>query len=246
MFSLKGYSALVTGAAGGIGSAIAKTLHRQGASIILSGTREDKLLALASEIGSGAKFLTCNLSDKHQVNELFDKAEEIAEGAIDILVCNAAITRDSLILRMKDEDFEEVVDINLTSTFLLNRNAIKKMIRRKYGRIINISSVVGISGSPGQVNYVASKAGVIGMSKSIAIEVASRGITVNCVAPGFIQTPMTEVLTEQQKAIILNKIPVGEMGKPQDIASGVAFLASNEARYITGQTLNINGGMLMV
>lgn len=249
MFSLKGKNALITGATGGIGAAIAKTLHRQGAKLVLSGTKEEKLQRLIAEIsGNGGENIThlvCNLSDKLQVGELFDKAEELV-GEIDILVCNAGITRDNLILRMKDEDFEEVIDVNLKSTFILNRNAVKKMIRRKYGRIINISSVVAIMGNPGQSNYVASKAGMIGMSKSIAIEVASRGITVNCVAPGFIESPMTDSLTEQQKAFTTAKIPMGRMGNAQDIANAVAFLSSREASYITGQTIGVNGGMLMV
>ena len=249
MFSLKGRNALITGATGGIGAAIAKTLHRQGAKLVLSGTKEEKLQQLIAEIngnsGETIAHLVCNLSDKAQVSELFDKAENLI-GDIDILVCNAGITRDNLILRMKDEDFEDVIDVNLKSTFILNRNAIKKMIRRRYGRVINISSVVAISGNAGQSNYVASKAGMIGMSKSLAIEVASRGITINCVAPGFIESPMTEILTDQQKAATISKIPMGKMGSAQDIADGVAFLASSEAGYITGQTLSINGGMLMV
>jgi len=176
---------------------------------------------------------------------LFEKAEELV-GQIDILVCNAGITKDNLILRMKDEDFDQVIDVNLKSTFILNRNAIKKMMRRKYGRIINVSSIVGVTGNPGQCNYVASKAGMIGMSKSMAQEIATRGITINCVAPGFIKSPMTDVLNEQQMAVILAKIPAGKIGDASDIANGVAFLASEEASYITGQTLHINGGMLMV
>lgn len=245
MFNLKGKNALITGATGGIGAAIAKTLHRQGAKLVLSGTNEDKLQHLIKEInGENISHIVCNLGDKTQVNELFDNAEKLI-GEIDILVCNAGITRDNLVLRMKDEDFEEVIDVNLKSTFILNRNGIKKMIRRKYGRIINISSVVALSGNPGQSNYVASKSGMIGMTKSLAAEVASRGITINCVAPGFIESPMTEILTEQQKAATISKIPMAKMGQAQDIANGVAFLASNEASYITGQTLNINGGMFM-
>jgi 3-oxoacyl-[acyl-carrier protein] reductase len=185
------------------------------------------------------------LSDFAQVEALFDRAEELAGGQIDILVCNAGITKDNLILRMKNEDFDSVIDVNLKSTFILNRNAIKKMMRRKWGRVINIASVVGVTGNPGQCNYVASKAGMIGMSKSMAAEVASRGITVNCVAPGFIESPMTEALNDTQKEAILNKIPAGKMGGANDIANGVAFLASDEAAYITGTTLHINGGMFM-
>lgn len=249
MFDLKQRNALVTGATGGIGAEIAKTLASQGANLVLSGTREERLLALKDEIvseyGVEVSYLTCNLSDESQVENLFDEAEKILE-KIDILVCNAGITKDNLIMRMKNEDFQQVIDINLKSTFVLNRNAIKKMMRRKFGRIINISSVVGVTGNPGQANYVASKAGVIGMSKSMACEVASRGITVNCVAPGFIESPMTEVLNEQQRTAILSKIPAGKMGTSKDIANGVAFLASDEAGYITGTTLHLNGGMLMV
>jgi 3-oxoacyl-[acyl-carrier protein] reductase len=245
MFELTGKTALVTGATGGIGSEIAKALAAQGAKLVLSSTREEKLKELANQIGGDVKYVACDLSDKAAVDALFDKAEELV-GQIDIMVCNAGITRDNLILRMKDEDFDQVIDVNLKSTFILNRNAIKKMMRRKYGRIINITSIVGVTGNPGQSNYVASKAGMIGMTKSMAAEVASRNITLNCVAPGFIESPMTEVLTQAQKETILAKIPAGKMGVASDIAKGVAFLASEEASYITGQTLHINGGMLMV
>ncbi len=244
MFTLNGKTALITGASGGIGQAIAKTLHKQGAKICLSATREEKLQQLAQEISSDVKYIATNLSDFSQVENLFDKAEELM-GQIDILVCNAGITKDSLILRMKNEDFDHVIDVNLKSTFILNRNAIKKMIRRKNGRIINISSVVAITGNPGQANYVASKAGMIGMSKSLAQEVASRDVTINCVAPGFIESPMTDSLTEGQKMGILSKIPAGKMGSSQDIANAVAFLASPESSYITGSTIHVNGGMFM-
>jgi 3-oxoacyl-[acyl-carrier protein] reductase len=244
MFTLNGKTALITGASGGIGQAIAKTLHKQGAKICLSATREEKLQQLAQEISSDVKYIATNLSDFSQVENLFDKAEELM-GQIDILVCNAGITKDSLILRMKNEDFDHVIDVNLKSTFILNRNAIKKMIRRKNGRIINISSVVAITGNPGQANYVASKAGMIGMSKSLAQEVASRDVTINCVAPGFIESPMTDSLTEGQKMGILSKIPAGRMGSSQDIANAVAFLASPESSYITGSTIHVNGGMFM-
>ena len=244
MFRLTGKNALVTGATGGIGAAIAKALAKQGAKLVLSSTKEEKLQELAAEIGGDVKYVACNLSDPVAVDALFDKAEELV-GQIDILVCNAGITKDNLILRMKDDDFNHVLDVNLKSTFILNRNAIKKMMRRKYGRIINIASVVGVTGNPGQCNYVASKAGMIGMSKSLAQEVATRGITINCVAPGFIQSPMTEILNEQQKEAILHKIPAGKMGESSDIAKAVAFLASEDAGYITGHTLHVNGGMFM-
>jgi 3-oxoacyl-[acyl-carrier protein] reductase len=245
MFKLTGKNALVTGATGGIGAAIANTLAKQGAKVILSSTKEEKLRELAVEIGGDVKYVACNLSDVAAVDALFDKAEELAGGQIDILVCNAGITKDNLILRMKNEDFEQVIDVNLKSTFMLNRNAVKKMMRRKYGRIINIASVVGVTGNPGQANYVASKAGMIGMTKSMAQEVASRGITLNCVAPGFITSPMTDILTEQQKETILAKIPAGHMGSADDIAKAVAFLASEDASYINGHTLHVNGGMFM-
>jgi 3-oxoacyl-[acyl-carrier protein] reductase len=245
MFRLTGKNALVTGATGGLGSSIAKALAKQGAKLILSSTKEERLQELAKEIGGDIKYIACNLSNAAEVDALFDKAEELAGGQIDILVCNAGITKDNVILRMKDEDFDQVIDVNLKSTFILNRNAIKKMMRRKYGRIINIASVVGVTGNPGQANYVASKAGMIGMTKSMAQEVASRGITINCVAPGFIQSPMTDVLNDNQREVILNKIPAGKMGEASDIAKGVAFLASDDASYITGHTLHINGGMFM-
>jgi len=244
MFRLDEKIALITGATGGIGSAIAKTLYNQGARVILSGTNQEKLEKLASEISPDCKYIQCNLSNHDEVEILFDKAEELL-GQVDILVCNAGITKDNLILRMKNDDFDQVIDVNLKSTFILNRNAIKKMIRRKNGRIINIASVVGSTGNPGQANYVASKAGMIGMSKSMAQEVSSRGVTINCVAPGFIESPMTEILSEQQKQAILSKIPCGRMGSSQEIANTVAFLASEEASYITGNTLHVNGGMFM-
>ena len=244
MFRLTGKNVLVTGATGGIGSAIAKALAKQGAKLVLSSTKEERLQELAAEIGGDVKYIACNLSDAVAVDALFDKAEELV-GQIDILVCNAGITKDNLILRMKDDDFNHVLDVNLKSTFILNRNAIKKMMRRKYGRIINIASVVGVTGNPGQFNYVASKAGMIGMTKSLAQEVATRGITLNCVAPGFIQSPMTDILNDQQREAILAKIPAGKMGDSSDIAKAVAFLASEDAGYITGHTLHVNGGMFM-
>jgi len=248
MFSLKSKNALVTGATGGIGKAIAVQLANQGARLILSGTNQEKLDELAKNLpnksGQNHLAIACNLLNSQEVGNLFDKAEEEA-GEIDILICNAGITKDNLILRMKDEDFSSVIDINLKSSFMLNRNAIKKMMKRKYGRIINISSVVAVGGNPGQCNYVASKAGLIGMSKSLAQEIASRGITINCVAPGFIESPMTEILTDAQKSAILNKIPSNRMGNAIEVANAVVFLASSEASYITGQTIHVNGGMLM-
>lgn len=247
MFRLTNKTALVTGATGGIGAAIALSLVKQGARVVISGTREEKLKELQAQIGEDkAKILTCNLSDFAQVEALFDKAEELAGGQIDILVCNAGITKDNLALRIKNEDWDQVLDVNLKSTFILNRTAIKKMIRRKAGRIVNIASVVGFTGNPGQANYVASKAGMVGMSKSFAQEVATRGITINCVAPGFIQTAMTDVLNDAQKQGILSSIPMQKMGSADDIAASVAFLASDEAGYMTGQTLHVNGGMLML
>ena len=248
MFKLTNKNALITGATGGIGSEIAKAFALQGANLVLSATKEEKLAEFVNKIpkkdSQTIKYLACDLSDKPSVESLFDRAEELL-GNIDILVCNAGITKDNLILRMKDEDFDHVVDINLKSTFVLNRNAIKKMVKRKYGRIINISSVVGVTGNPGQANYVASKAGMIGMTKSMAQEVASRSITLNCIAPGFIASPMTDILTEQQKLQIISKIPAQRMGQAHEIASSAVFLASDEAGFITGHTLHINGGMFM-
>jgi len=247
MFKLHNKTALITGSTGGIGSAIAKTLYQQGAKIIISGTKLEKLQELAKEIAKEdahkISCIPCNLADLNEVENLFDKAEEFSP--IDILVCNAGITKDNLILRMKTEDFQQVIDTNLRSTFILNRNAIKKMLKRKYGRIINIASVVASTGNPGQANYVASKAGMIGLSKSLASEVATREITVNCISPGFITSPMTDILTDVQKQAILAKIPAGKMGTAQEIANAVAFLASKEASYITGHNLQVNGGMFM-
>ena len=245
MFNLEGKNALITGASGGIGGAIAKSLSKMGANIVISGTREEKLQSLKSEISGKCEILTCNLSDIEQVENLFAKAEEFF-GSIDILVCNAGITKDNLIMRIKNEDWDDVLNINLKSTFILNKNAATKMIRRKFGRIINISSVVGVSGNPGQANYCASKAGMIGMGKSIAMDVAKRGVTINAVAPGFIATDMTEALNDKQKVTINDKIPAGKMGSVDDIASAVCYLASNEDGYVTGQTLHVNGGMLMI
>tara|TARA_B110000259_G_C14034537_1_gene408613 strand:+ start:8106 stop:8843 length:738 start_codon:yes stop_codon:yes gene_type:complete len=245
MFNLEGKNALITGASGGIGGAIAKSLSKLGANVVISGTREEKLQALKLEISGKCEILTCNLSDFDQVESLFSKAEEFF-GSIDILVCNAGITKDNLIMRVKNEDWDDVLNVNLKSTFILNKNAATKMIRRKFGRIINISSVVGVSGNPGQANYCASKAGMIGMGKSIAMDIAKRGVTVNAVAPGFIATEMTDNLNDKQKVAINDKIPAGKMGSVSDIASAVCFLSSNESGYITGQTLHVNGGMLMI
>jgi 3-oxoacyl-[acyl-carrier protein] reductase len=245
MFSLEGKKTLITGATGGIGQEIAQILHQQGAMMTVSGTKIEGLETIKNNLGERVFIKPCNLKDLEEVKKLVEDAAELMSG-IDILVCNAGITRDSLIMRMKDEDFEEVIKVNLTSTFMLNRAAVKMMIKNRWGRIINISSVVGVAGNPGQANYCASKAGVIGMSKSVAQECATRGVTVNCVAPGFIETPMTDVLNEEQKNRILSGIPMAKMGKSRDVANAVAFLATEEANYITGQTIHVNGGMLMV
>jgi len=245
MFNLNGKKALITGASGGIGATIAKALHQQGAIVALSGTRREALDKVAQELKERVYVLPCNLKNAEEVENLIPQAEGVME-QVDILVNNAGITRDNLMMRMKDDEFSEVIDVNLGATFRLMRAALKGMMKRREGRIINITSIVGITGNPGQANYCASKAGVIGMSKSLAQEIASRGITVNCVAPGFIQTPMTDVLPEAHKEILLTTIPQGRMGLPEEIAAGVAFLASAEAAYITGQTLHINGGMAMI
>ena len=245
MFDLTGKTALVTGATGGIGEGIARALHRQGATVILSGRRQEALDALAADLKERVHTYVADLADAPHLSTMIDAVEALA-GAVDILVCNAGITKDNIILRMKDEEWQQVIDTNLFSTFSLNKQAVKKMIRRKWGRIINITSIVGVTGNPGQANYAAAKAGIIGMSKSIASEVASRQITINCIAPGFIKTAMTDVLTDDQKAKILHTIPYGELGTPEDIAAAVVYLASQEARYVTGQTIHVNGGMLMV
>ncbi len=248
MFSLKGFNALVTGASGSIGSSIAIGLAQQGATVVLSGTRPEALQETADQIkknGGISHTIVCNLSDPQSVEELFSKAESVCE-KIDIVVNNAGITRDSLAMRMKDEDWQSVIDINLTSNFRICRAALKAMMRRRYGRIINISSIVGVGGNIGQANYCASKAGLIGLSKALAQESASRGVTVNCVAPGFIETPMTNDLPEVVREKMLGNIPTGLYGKPEDVAAAVTFLASAESKYITGQTLHVNGGMLMV
>src|SRR5208337_4417190 len=245
MFDLTGKCALVTGASGGIGEEIAIALHGQGATVALSGTRRERLDAVAAKIGARVHVLPCDLRDRAHVANLVPQAEA-AMGQLDILVNNAGVTKDNLFMRMKDEEWDEVIAINLTSAFILCRAALRNMMRRRAGRIINISSVSGAVGNPGQGNYAASKAGLVGMTKSLAREVASRGITANCIAPGFIETPMTHGLNEKQTEAIASNIPAGILGKPGDIAAGVVFLASSEARYITGETLHINGGMVMV
>jgi 3-oxoacyl-[acyl-carrier protein] reductase len=245
MFDLTGKAALVTGASGGIGGAIAKGLYRQGAAVVLSGTRAEALEALKAEMGARAHVITAKMDDAADLERLV-KESEAAMGKVDILVNNAGITRDMLALRLKDEDWLKVLEINLTGAFRLSRAVMRGMMRRRFGRIITITSVVGVTGNAGQANYAASKAGLIGMSKSLAAEVASRGITVNCLAPGFIATPMTNKLTDEQKAAILSRVPADRLGTPDDIASGVVYLASDEAAYITGQTLHINGGMAMI
>ncbi len=245
MFDLTGKTALVTGATGGIGGAISRALHAQGATVVLHDIRRDALDAFAAELGSRVHVLTANLSKPDEVEQLAKDAEAVLGGPPDILVNNAGITKDGLILRMKDEDWAAVIDINLTAAFRLCRAAVKGMMKRRSGRIVNIASVVGVTGNPGQVNYCASKAGMIGMSKALAQEVASRNITVNCVAPGFITSPMTEVLNDEQRARILGGIPAGRMGTVQEVAAAVVFLASDEAGHVTGQTLHVNGGMAM-
>jgi 3-oxoacyl-[acyl-carrier protein] reductase len=245
MFSLTGKTALITGASGGIGAAIAKALHDAGAAIAISGTRVEVLEKVKAEIGERVHILPCNLSKAEDVEKLIPAAEA-ALGGLDILINNAGITKDGLAMRMKDEDWQSVIDVNLTSNFRLSRAAMRSMMKKRWGRIINITSIVGVTGNPGQVNYVASKAGLIGMTKSLAQELASRNVTVNCVAPGFIATPMTDVLNEKQKEAILGRIPAGRMGGPADIAAAVLYLASDEAAYVTGQTLHVNGGMVMI
>ena len=244
MFDLSGKNSLITGASGGIGGAIAKSLHAQGATVGLSGTRIEPLEALAAELGDRAYVLPCNLSDAEAVTVL-PKAATAAMGSVDILVNNAGITRDNLFMRMSDEEWSSVLEVNLTSTMRLCKGAIRGMMKARWGRIINISSIVGFTGNPGQANYAASKAGVVGMSKSIAYEVASRGITVNCIAPGFITTSMTDKLNDNQKTAILTQVPAGRMGEADEIAAAVVFLASREAGYMTGATLHVNGGMAM-
>lgn len=245
MFDLSGKTALITGASGGIGGAVARALHARGATVALSGTRIAPLEALAGELGERTHVLPCDLSDGAAV-EALPKAAAAAMGGVDVLVNNAGITRDQLFMRMSDADWDLVLAVNLGSVMRLSRGVLRGMMKARWGRIVNVSSVVGVTGNPGQANYAASKAAVIGMSKSLAAEVASRGVTVNCVAPGFIATAMTDALNDEQKARILGGIPAGRMGASEEIAAAVIYLASNEAGYVTGQTLHVNGGMVMV
>lgn len=245
MFTLKGKKALVTGATGGLGAEIARALHKRGAHVAISGTRKEKLDELAKELENHVSILPCDLSCSTSTQKLISQAEE-ALGGLDILINNAGLTQDGLMLRMSDDQWSKVIEVNLTSIFRLSREAIKGMMKQRNGRIINITSIVGVTGNAGQTNYAASKAGIIGLSKSLAAEVATRGITVNCIAPGFIESPMTDVLNDKQREKILNGIPQGEIGTSHDIAAGVVYLASDEAKYVTGQTLHINGGMIMV
>ena len=246
MFDLSGRTALVTGATGGIGGAIARALHRQGASVAISGTRPDALLALADQLAERVHVLPCNLGDRTEVEALVPAAEAALGGTLDILVNNAGVTRDGLLLRMKDADWEDVIAVNLTAAFRLSRAAVKGMMKRRRGRIVSIGSVVGAIGNPGQVNYVSSKAGLVGLTKALASEVATRGITANLVAPGFIASPMTDTLNEAQRGAILGRVPMGRLGEGDEVAAAVVYLASDEAAYVTGQTLHVNGGMAML
>lgn len=245
MFDLTGKCALITGASGGLGSSIARALHGAGAKVALSGTREEPLQKLAAELGEGAYVTPANLSDPESVSAL-PKAATEAMGAIDILVNNAGITRDNISMRLKDADWDDVMQVNLKAAFNLTQGVMRGMMKSRSGRIINITSIVGVTGNPGQVNYAASKAGMIGMSKSFAHELASRNITVNCIAPGFIESPMTDELSDEQKSSLLVNVPAGRLGRGDEIAAGVLYLASDEAEYVTGQTLHINGGMAMI
>ena len=246
MFDLNGKRALVTGATGGLGGAIARALHAKGAHVALSGTRAEKLETLAAELGDNAFVTPCNLSDGEAVDALPGQAAEALGGSVEILIANAGITRDGLLMRMKQDDFDNVIKINLESYFRLAKACLRPMMKARSGRIIGVTSIVGVTGNPGQTNYAASKAGMIGFSKSLAQEVASRGITVNCIAPGFIRSPMTDALTDAQKEATLARIPAAKLGEGDDIAAGAVFLASDEAAYVTGQTLHINGGMAMI
>jgi len=246
MFNLSGKTALVTGASGGIGGAIATHLHAQGAHVVLHGTQQEKLIALSNRLGTNNSVATANLSDLDAVSSLINDASEVSGTPIDILINNAGFAIDGLLMRMKIQDWQSVLDVNLTANMILCRSAIRSMMKAKWGRIITISSIVGATGNPGQTNYAASKAGVVGFSKSLAQEVASRGITVNIVAPGFIETPMTDTLDEKQKDNLLAQVPVGRLGTADEVATAVLFLASQEASYLTGATLHVNGGMAMI
>ena len=245
MFSLEGRRALVTGASGGIGGAIATALHRQGATVTLSGTREEALASLAETLGERTHVAAANLSEAAEVDALVGRAEA-AMGGLDILVNNAGLTRDGLAMRMKDEDWQTVIRVNLEAAFRLSRSALRGMMKQRHGRIVSITSVVGVTGNAGQANYAASKAGLIGLSKALAQEVATRGITVNCVAPGFIASAMTEALNDKQREVILGTIPVARLGTADEVAAAVVYLASDEAGYVTGSTLHVNGGMAMI
>ncbi len=245
MFDLSDKNALVTGATGGIGAAIARALHKAGATVAISGTRAEKLNDLATELGERVHIIAANLSERESVDQLA-KSAIAAMGSVDILVNNAGITRDNIAMRMKEDEWDSVMQVNLESVFRLTKGVMRGMMKSRWGRIVNITSVVGVTGNPGQANYAASKAGMIGMSKSLGQEIASRGITVNCVAPGFIATPMTDVLSSEQKAALTKSIPSGVLGAPEDIAAAVLYLASDEAGYMTGQTLHVNGGMAMI
>ena len=245
MFDLTGKNAIVTGATGGLGEEIARALHGRGAAVAISGTREEKLRSLVESLGDRVYAFPCDLKDRAAVANLGKQAEETL-GQIDILVNNAGITRDNIYMRMSDEEWDEVIAVNLTSVFVLTRAVLRGMMRRRYGRIINIGSISGVIGNPGQANYAASKSGLVGMTKSLAREIATRGITSNCIAPGFIETPMTSVLNEKQISVISSVIPAGIFGKPVDIAAAAVYLASDEAHYVTGQTLHVNGGMAMM
>jgi 3-oxoacyl-[acyl-carrier protein] reductase len=245
MLDLSGKKALVTGASGGIGEAIARTLHRHGAAVAISGTRRDALETLAKDLSERVHVLPCNLAVKEEVETLVPRAEE-AMGQIDILVNNAGVTRDNIFVRLSDEDWDHVIAVDLSAAFRLTRTAVRGMMRRRYGRIIGITSVVGVTGNAGQGNYAAAKAGMIGMTKALAHEVASRNVTVNCVAPGFIDTAMTRALTEKQRGMILSAVPAARLGSTDEVAAAVLFLASTEAAYVTGHTLHVNGGMAMI
>jgi len=245
MFDLTGKTALVTGATGSIGGVIARNLHAQGATVTISGTRQEVLEQLAGELGQRVHVLPCNLADAAAVESLVTRSEEVM-GQLDILVANAGVTRDNLLVQLRDEDWDQVIAINMTATFRLTRAAVRGMMRRRFGRVIAITSVVGTTGNPGQANYVAAKAGIAGMIKATAAEYAKRGVTANCVAPGFIVTPMTDKLNDKQREVILSKVPANRAGTPDEVAAAVVFLASNEAGYVTGQTLHVNGGMVMI